>query len=248
MTFAVRRSSSTRHLVLRASPGDKLPESLTVALAAESVKHGWLRATGVLEGAEIRAVGAEAASTRRVEGPVHLLVMEAPLGEVGRDARLVCRGLVAFDGEHGYETLAVEIVSARVRTMDVFVTVLDDLRAADTWSAAFEATGPRDSSMPGAPATASKAPGGAAATAMPQRPLRPPSLDIDGPVPEVGDTVDHFAFGPGDVLKSDGDRLHVRAAKDGRIREIALEMLRVSSLEGPPGSSGTRHFKLERRL
>jgi hypothetical protein len=64
-------------------------------------------------------------------------------------------------------------------------------------------------------------------------------------VPEPGDIVDHFAFGRCDVIKSDGDRLHLRVLKDGRIREIALEMLRVSRLD----DEGTgRRFKLERRL
>jgi len=64
-------------------------------------------------------------------------------------------------------------------------------------------------------------------------------------VPEAGDVVDHFAFGRCDVVKSDGDRLHLRIHKDGRIREIALEMLRVTLLDG----DGTgRRFKLERRI
>jgi hypothetical protein len=47
------------------------------------------------------------------------------------------------------------------------------------------------------------------------------------------------------VVKSDGERLHLRIPKDGRIREIALEMLRVIPLD----SEGTgRLFKLERRI
>jgi hypothetical protein len=65
-------------------------------------------------------------------------------------------------------------------------------------------------------------------------------------VPEAGDVVDHFAFGPSEVLRSDGDRLHLRVRKDGRIREIALEMLRVSRL--PDTEDGKRRFRLERRI
>jgi hypothetical protein len=79
---------------------------------------------------------------------------------------------------------------------------------------------------------------------IPQRPARP-ELDLDTPVPEPGDVVDHFAFGRCDVLKSDGDRLHLRVHKDQRIREIALEMLRVTRL---PDEGTGRRFKLERRL
>ena len=52
--------------------------------------------------------------------------------------------------------------------------------------------------------------------------------------------------GRADVVKSDGDRLHLRVYKDGRIREIALEMLRVSRL--PDADDGKRRYKLERRL
>jgi hypothetical protein len=58
--------------------------------------------------------------------------------------------------------------------------------------------------------------------------------------------VDHFAFGHCDVLKSDGDRLHLKVHKDGRIREIALEMLRVAPLGDD--ASGKRRFKLERKI
>jgi hypothetical protein len=79
---------------------------------------------------------------------------------------------------------------------------------------------------------------------VPQRPARP-EIDLDAPVPEAGDVVDHFAFGRCDVLKSDGDRLHLRVHKDQRIREIALEMLRVTRLED---SGPKRRFKLERRI
>jgi predicted DNA-binding protein with PD1-like motif len=81
---------------------------------------------------------------------------------------------------------------------------------------------------------------------MPQRIVRPPGVDVEGgPVPEPGDVVDHFAFGRCDVVKSDGDRLHLRVHKDGRIREIALEMLRVT----PIAADGSgRQFKLERRI
>ncbi|HEX3344411.1 MAG TPA: hypothetical protein VHS09_07545, partial [Polyangiaceae bacterium] len=81
---------------------------------------------------------------------------------------------------------------------------------------------------------------------MPQRPQRPATMGDDAPVPEPGDSVDHFAFGRADVVKSDGDRLHLKVHKDGRIREIALEMLRVSRLED--GEGGKRRFKLERRM
>ena len=64
--------------------------------------------------------------------------------------------------------------------------------------------------------------------------------------PEQGDSVEHFAFGRSDVVKSDGDRLHLKVHKDGRIREIALGMLKVTRI--PDDDAGRRHFKLERRM
>ena len=45
-------------------------------------------------------------------------------------------------------------------------------------------------------------------------------------------------------MKSDGDRLHVRLGKDQRIKEIALEMLKVSPL---PAERGADREALEAR-
>jgi hypothetical protein len=64
-------------------------------------------------------------------------------------------------------------------------------------------------------------------------------------IPEPGDLAEHFAFGRCEIVKSDGDRLHVRLAKDQRIKEIVLEMLRVTEL---PSVDGKRFFKLDRRM
>ncbi len=83
---------------------------------------------------------------------------------------------------------------------------------------------------------------------IPPRPMRPAlSLDEDSPSPEPGDVVEHFAFGRCEVVKSDGDRLHVRVGRDGRVKEIALEMLRVTSLDPEPGQS-SKHYRLDRKL
>jgi len=111
------------------------------------------------------------------------------------------------------------------------------------WSAALEASADADRT----PAPVPRGPSAAQAQSkpMPARPARP-GIDLDAPVPEAGDLVDHFAFGRCDVLKSDGDRLHLKIHKDGRIREIALEMLRVLRLPDEDGKP--RRFKLERRI
>ncbi len=103
---------------------------------------------------------------------------------------------------------------------------------------------PRNAGSPGMGAGIS-ATSGAPGAPIPPRPARP-GPDLDSPSPEPGDVVDHFAFGPSDVIRSDGDRLHLRVRKDGRVREIALEMLRVSTLGDT--EDGKRRFKLERRI
>jgi hypothetical protein len=83
---------------------------------------------------------------------------------------------------------------------------------------------------------------------MPQRPVKP-VVEDDGEhiYPDAGDVVEHFAFGRCEVVKSDGDRLHLRLGKDGRVKEIALEMLKVTPLPPVDGQEG-KHFRLDRRL
>ena len=81
----------------------------------------------------------------------------------------------------------------------------------------------------------------------PARPVVSSSGEGDQVFPEPGDEVQHFAFGKCEVLRSDGDRLHLKVGKDGRIREIALEMLKVTLLDEDP-TVRPRHFKLDRRL
>lgn len=91
-----------------------------------------------------------------------------------------------------------------------------------------------------------------AVQANPKSPPRPPTgravveEEGDGPFPDHGDHVDHFAFGACEVLKGDGDRIHVRVGKDGRIREIALEMLKMTLTSAP--DARPRRFRLERKL
>jgi hypothetical protein len=265
VTFSARRSASARHLLLHAADGEAFPGALVATLAAERVKQGWLRVTGVLDDAELRPFGARDASSEpghghdlaaeggRITATVTLVSMDVAIG--GTDAPLAFRGLVAIDGARGTELMVAEIQCARVRRLDVLVTALDDVAAAGTWTSAIDAGARPGAAVATGAGFATRPAGGASSAAgmppaapLPPRPLRP-AVDLDGPVPEAGDTVDHFALGRGEVLKSDGDRLHVRMEKDGRIREIALERLIVAPLEGalelPPGS---RQFKLQRRV
>ena len=68
----------------------------------------------------------------------------------------------------------------------------------------------------------------------------------DAPVelPKPHDRVDHFSFGICDVLVVQGNRMKIRSATGGRLREISLEMLRVLP---PTEVNGRRVFGLVKR-
>lgn len=80
----------------------------------------------------------------------------------------------------------------------------------------------------------------------PPIPLRPkPRDDSFEAYPEAGDTVTHFHFGECTVLQSDGDRIRLRQDREGKVREVALTMLKIEEPEVLP--DGHRHFKLGRK-
>lgn len=97
------------------------------------------------------------------------------------------------------------------------------------------------------PAVPKPSPTFSTSSAMPMRPVKKAQEEEEQIYPDAGDVVEHFAFGRCEVVKSDGDRLHLRLGKDGRIKEIALEMLKVTPLPPVDGSAG-KHFKLDRKL
>ncbi len=107
-----------------------------------------------------------------------------------------------------------------------------------TWSDAISASAEQERSRQAASR-------GAVGGAIPARPVKVQRAHDESLIPAAGDIVEHFAFGRAEVVKSDGDRLHLRVGKEGRIREIALEMLNVSPLQsdGPH-----RRFRLDRRI
>ena len=78
---------------------------------------------------------------------------------------------------------------------------------------------------------------------MPKRPVA--KDDSVESYPEEGDVVTHFQFGRCNVVYSDGERLRLQQDKDGRVREVALSMLRI----GDPTMSeaGKREWELARK-
>jgi predicted DNA-binding protein with PD1-like motif len=285
------RSEKSRHIVFRAEVGDVLPDALVAALREHGVTAGWMRASGVLSDIELRVYSADLggfSEGRRIAGPAHALVLDACIGVAHGDVSLSLRGVLAREADRGMETLAGEIVTAKVVALEAIVTALDDLalpRALDHGAGIWLLADPTGTGRPSAsvpeaqhsrpaleraalPApqrqpsppwseaiaasagTKDRSPAGPVRSAqgIPQRLARPEVLYEDSPIPEPGDIVDHFAFGTCEVLKSEGDRLHLKVAKDSRIREIALEMLRVTlvSIDSAPGEK--RRYKLDRKI
>jgi len=109
---------------------------------------------------------------------------------------------------------------------------------ASAWAALADASDAVVSAPPVRPGVAK-----AVAPARPFANARGESGD-DEPLVEQGAVVEHFSFGEGDVLKSDGERVHVRFERDGRIREFSLSVLKVTA-------AGTRrgkpYFKVTKR-
>jgi predicted DNA-binding protein with PD1-like motif len=250
MTILIQRSDRARHLVLQVSAGEAIPDFLMKTLRDEGVGCGWIRGGGVLAEVSLRAydpVVAALGAVRHIEGPMQALLLEGSIARSNAKLSVSLRALLARESDFGLQTLSGQLESARVVTLELFVTALEELSlqrapadGSTSWQGALEASEQVEASPRPRPADAPRL-----RAAIPARPPRRVA-DLDAPFPAVGDTVDHFAFGRCDVVKSDGDRLHVKVHKDGRVREIALGMLRVS----PQGDEedGRRRFKLERRM
>jgi predicted DNA-binding protein with PD1-like motif len=274
----VETSDKARHIVLRAEVGDVLPDVLIKALREHRVAGGWLRGNGVLSEIELRAYGSDIGghgAGRRIAGPAQALVLDGSIGVADGDVSLGLRGVFARETDRGFDTVAGEIMAARVVALEVIVTALDDVvlpRGLDpdagVWLFSDVAGGvaPAAPSNPETPRMPPRAlsPGWSEAVSasavapkdrpgVPARPLQPVPLrptrasegNEDGLFPVAGDFVEHFAFGTCEVLRSDGDRLHLKVGKDGRIREIALEMLRVTLLTS---DGETQRYRLDRKM
>lgn len=276
VSWTVHTTEKARHLVLRAPAGERLPAALTTLLRDEAVASGWLRGNGVLTNVELRAFDGQLGtlgSVRRVTGIVHLLALEGSIGLADGDPSFTLRAVLARETDRGLETIAGEITSATTVALEILVTALDDLtlvREVDDSSGLWMLAAPAGAPRAAPPKAAAAAPAWSSAAQVSDRverePARPrpsaqttpaepagipaplprPAIDFDVVYPDAGDLVEHFAFGSGEVVKSDGDRLHIKIHKDSRVREIALEMLKVSRL--PDADDGRRRYRLERRL
>jgi predicted DNA-binding protein with PD1-like motif len=123
-------TEKARHLILRAEAGEVLPDGLARELRDQAVTCGWYRASGVLEDVALRAYNADVAGpggVRKVAGPVHVIALEGSVGLAAGDVSFGMRAILARETDRGMETLAGELVSARVIALEVMVSAFDDL-------------------------------------------------------------------------------------------------------------------------
>lgn len=259
-------SKQARTLLMRVGEGTELPDGLSPLLEDEAVAAGVLRGHGVLADASIRVYSPLAGgmgTTRTLAGESQLVILDGTVGMAGGHPTAELRAVLARETEMGVETFAGTLVAGRVVSFDLVIQALDDVAvaldhvpppkpSAPTTSpspppARVTEKAPERTPSPWAEAVRASTPQGPAPgpKAPPRAPMRA-AADDDGPFPDHGDLVDHFAFGSCEVLKGDGDRIHVKVGKDGRIREIALEMLKVTLKSEP--DERPRRFRLERKL
>jgi predicted DNA-binding protein with PD1-like motif len=244
-----------RKVLVRLDRGDELPGALLRALDQLEVKAGWVTAVGSVEAAEL-FVG-EAA--RSVAVPAEVVSLAGSLAQEEGESVLRVSCVLAADSAFGPALAAGRLVWARADTLDVCIDAFEDValaRAPDprTGARALTPTAPGVLDAARLEAKADPSP------SDPQRAEPPRRADPGAPVPakiarrvdepdlypEPGDQVVHFHFGECEVILSDGDRIRLRQLKDGRVREVALSMLRIDPPAVDP-ATGKRTFPLLRK-
>lgn len=216
-------------------------ERLERALMQVASAGDWVRAIGTLSHVAVRPSHAE--SPRGLDGVWTLVSLDATVST--HDC--VMHGVLSRQGAWGPELCAGEIVTAEVvRVTCAIFSGTGDVAPLDRESGRGDSGGWADaiSASPGDEPRKARRPAPEEWKAvMPDRIPQRPVVEQD--FPEARDRVEHFHFGTGEVIKSDGDRLHVKVARDGRIKEIALQMLKVTRLDDV---AGVRVFRLDRKV
>jgi hypothetical protein len=225
-------------------------EDLLAALARlAEAGPGWITASGYVTDVELRLPSPEGFALRQLKGSYALIHLAGV--STGPFFVMLTRG----NGD-GVEAWGGELV--RARSLGVHVAAHPGRLAtpapdAESASASRTSEGAASTPLevpvaarPAAPATLPKPAWAMAAAASARSNAFAPGDAEDPELPEVGDLVDHFAFGRCEVVGSDGDRLKLRDVKPpGRVREVSVEMLRVMA---PTQIDGRRVFLLARRI
>jgi hypothetical protein len=213
-------------------------ENLLDALAeACGPADGWIAAVGHVDSVELRLAGEGADVRKQLRGRLTLAQLSGPFGgpyfaTLSRHTSL------------GAELVAGQLLAARSAavTATLWVAQGSVRELVDAAPARAEvAPAAADKPVPPAPVAVGWAAAAAAAAAANQE----EEEEAEPTRPVRGDLVRHFAFGLCEVLQDTGDRLKLRDVHgQGRIREIAVDMLEISP---PTEHNGKRTFKLSRK-
>jgi predicted DNA-binding protein with PD1-like motif len=257
----VCEANRARHLVIRLDRGDELPAALVRALAHAEARAGFITGTGALEAAELAHYD-QARRTyeraRRIDAPCEVLSLSGNVAMLDGAASVRLSAVLSRETDVGLATLAGQLVWGRAFSLELHVTVFDDLalvRVADERTGlpvldgrragASAITEPRPATEP-SPSEPQAVQAFHHANEGPALPARPQKLQQEHEeYPEVGDTVIHFHFGECTVVSSDGDRIRLRQDKDGRVLDVALTKLRIERVSAAP--DGAKHFRLHRK-
>lgn len=206
-------------------PGTDIRKAL---LALSEEQTGWIMASGVVEALELRIDGVP----RRIDGKSPIVSLSGP-----------CGGPYMIALSRSGQVLAGELDNARSAGMTIILIPSEPGEAPKAVAKPASAS----SSAPPAAKPQSTGKGGWAASALASAEITRDAepQDVPNAMPGAGDVVEHFVFGLCEVLMGDEDTLKIRDLHGrGRVREIRMEMLKVS---GPKARDGKRLFKLERR-
>jgi predicted DNA-binding protein with PD1-like motif len=264
----------TRNLLLRVDRGEELPSAVLRALDQAEARAAWIQGIGSLEAAELALFDQPTRTygkARRIEGPSDILSLQGNVAVHEGAGFLRMSATLARETDVGLVIFGGELVWARAYAVELHVIAFDDLALsrsfdARTGLALLTSRGGSDSVRPPPPpapdpvrlASAAEPPRAPPAQptyavsaepspqgpALPTRPARP-QVEVEV-YPEVGDHVSHFHFGECVVVDSDGDRIRLRQERDGKVREVALTMLKIEPPTVDP-ESGKRHFRLARK-
>lgn len=244
----VNESRCSRVLLVTLDPGAELLVELMKTLDSADTQAGWVRGSGIVEDIELETSGAsetEASVSRLFPGRAELLSLE---GVISRGTAPELSVSLARETERGQDVVGGRLRGARAVSVHVLLTALDEREG----GSAPERVTYGDASTPTPAATLErtpKAPDVALPDGPPLPPRRPPSTaldNLDEVYPEPGDAVSHFHFGECTVLESDGERIRFRQGEDGRVREVALSVLKIE-LTDTNSETGKRHFRLLRK-
>jgi predicted DNA-binding protein with PD1-like motif len=226
--------------MIRLDRGEELTSALVRAIDEAEAKAGWITGTGALDAAELaRSEGGSGHDrVRRLDGPSTIVSLGGAISRVEGVTSVRLTVTLARESDVGLQLLAGQLVSGTVASAEVFVTVLDDVPPMVVIA--------EPAAAPQLVVDAPRATHMEAPHAPPVRPVRAVQPEENDIYPEPGDLVNHFHFGECEVVSSDGDRIRLRQGPDGRVREVALSMLRI---EAPTvHESGARHFQLARKI